>query len=216
MSKIDEPIWLQITAGRGPAECQLAAAKLVQLIDHEAKAASVACAVIDSVAGDEKGTLLSALLSLEGAGGHALAMRHAGSVLWIAASPFRPHHKRKNWYVGVELLVPPVAASTTEIAAADVHFEAMRASGPGGQHVNKTESAVRATHRPTGLTVVAREERSQLQNKRLALARLASLLAAEVSDTKAGADLHRWQHHSALERGKPTRTFVGPDFRERP
>ncbi len=113
------------------------------------------------------------------------------------------------------MLAPPAAASGAVLDAAEVLFEPMRASGPGGQHVNKTESAVRATHRPSGLVVVAREERSQVQNKRLALARLQALLTAHATAARAGIDQDRWSQHDALQRGAPVRTFVGAEFRQR-
>lgn len=207
-------IWLQITSGRGPAECQLAVAKLADVIQKDARSSDLACEVLDAVEGEERGALLSALLSIEGGTAAAFAARYQGSVLWVCPSPFRPTHKRKNWFVGVDMLNPPEAGGAA-IKPSDVTFEAMRASGPGGQHVNKTESAVRATHKPTGLVAVAREERSQAMNKRLALARLAGLLVAGVEAAKAGAERDRWAQHDALERGKPTRTFQGPAFKEK-
>lgn len=209
-----ERVWLQITAGRGPAECQLAVTRLADVLAGEARAAGLACTALDVVAGRERGAALSALLALEGAGARAFASGSCGSVLWICPSPVRPGHKRKNWFVGVEMLVPPDAGTAT-LRLADVAFEAMRASGPGGQHVNKTESAVRAAHRPTGLVATAREERSQAMNKKLALARLAGLLAAGAEAAQADAERDRWAHHDALERGRPVRTFEGPSFRER-
>jgi peptide chain release factor len=209
-----ERIWLQITSGRGPAECQLAVAKLADVIGKEATSQGLACEVLDVVAGRERGAALSALLSLEGGGARAFAQKNCGSVLWICASPVRPGHKRKNWFVGVEVLAPPDQAAAS-IRLVDVAFEAMRASGPGGQHVNKTKSAVRATHRPSGLVATAREERSQVMNKKLALARLAGLVAAGAEAARAGAEHDRWAHHDTLERGRPARTFEGPGFRER-
>ncbi len=211
---MSERIWLQITSGRGPAECQLAVAKLAHVLEKEARKAGLACEVLDVVEGRERGTALSALLSVEGEGARAFAQKSRGSVLWICASPVRPGHKRKNWFVGVEVLAPP-DTSTTALRLADVVFEAMRASGPGGQHVNKTESAVRATHRPTGLVATAREERSQTMNKKLALARIAGMLAEGVETARADAERDRWAQHDALERGRPVRTFEGPSFRER-
>ncbi len=209
-----ERLWLQITSGRGPAECQLAVTKLAGVIEREARAAGLACEVRDVVSGRETGTALSALLSLEGAGAHAFARRSQGSVLWICPSPLRPGHKRKSWFVGVEVLTPP-DTGPARLSLADVTFETMRASGPGGQHVNRTESAVRATHRPTGLVATAREERSQAMNKSLALARLAGLLAAGAAAAKAEAERGRWAQHDALERGRPVRVFEGPGFKER-
>jgi peptide chain release factor len=207
-------MWLQITAGRGPVECQLAVRKLADVLEREARVAGLACEVLDAVEGDARGAMLSALLSLEGDAVTAFAARNQGSVLWICASPLRPGHKRKNWFVGVDVLSPPDTGGSTQIKLSDVTFEAMRASGPGGQHVNKTESAVRATHKPTGLVTTAREERSQAMNKRLALARLARLIAAGATAAEADADRQRWAQHDQLERGRPTRTFKGPEFRE--
>jgi peptide chain release factor len=214
MSDQGERIWLQITAGRGPAECQLAVTKLADVLLQEARRQSLVCEVLECVAGRERGTTLSALLSLEGAGARAFAASNSGSVLWICSSPVRAGHKRKNWFVGVEALAPPESGSTI-LRLSDVTFEAMRASGPGGQHVNKTESAVRATHEPTGLVATAREERSQAMNKKLAVARLAGLLAEGAAEAKAEAGRDRWAQHDALERGKPIRTFVALAFRER-
>lgn len=211
---MSEHVWVQITAGRGPAECQLAVGHVARVLEREARAAGLACEIIDAVEGDARSALLSALISLDGAGAAAFAARNAGSILWICPSPLRPTHKRKNWFVGVDVLSPPDVGSSAEIKLPDVVFEAMRASGPGGQHVNKTESAVRATHKPSGLVTTAREERSQAMNKRLALARLAGLIAAGATAAKADAERDRWEQHDQLERGSPVRTFKGAEFRE--
>ena len=81
-----------------------------------------------------------------------------------------------NWFVSVSALPPLPAAEA--VRAQDVRFEAFRAGGPGGQHQNTTDSAVRAIHGPTGLRVVAREERSQHRNRDIALKRLAELVVA--------------------------------------
>lgn len=204
-------VWMQITSGRGPVECQLAVAHLVRVVRAEAAVAGVAAEVLDVREGAVRSGYLSALLRLEGDGVAAFAARYAGSVQWVCPSPIRPRHRRKNWFIGVDVFAVPQATSTT-LKPADVVFEAMRAGGAGGQHVNKTESAVRATHRPSGLVVTAREERSQHQNRRLALARLADLLAAGAQAQRASQDAQLWAQHDTLERGRAVATFIGPDF----
>lgn len=211
---MSEHLWLQITSGRGPAECQLAVAKLALVLQKEAAKRGLICEALETVEGGARGALLSALLSVEGEGASDFALKNRGSVLWVCRSSLRPTHKRKNWFVGVEALAP-LDTSDTALRVSDVTFEAMRASGPGGQHVNKTESAVRATHRPTGFVTTAREERSQVMNKKLALARLAGLLAAGETAARVDAGHDRWAHHDALERGRPVRIFEGAAFKER-
>lgn len=205
-------VWLQITSGRGPAECQWVVARLVPVLVAEAEAAGMQAELLEAVDGDEAGTLRSALLSLAGDGAEALAAAWLGSVKWSGPSPFRPHHKRQNWFVGVERFAVPEQPVWSE---RDLEWSTMRASGPGGQHVNKTESAVRVLHRPTGISVVAREERSQQRNKQLALARLAAQLAEREEQAAASADKARWTQHNSLERGNPIRSYTGADFRRK-
>ncbi len=207
-------LWLQMTSGRGPAECQLAVAGLLDVLLTEARAARLTPEILDAVAGDTRGALLSALVKIEGATAAGFAARWRGSAQWICRSPLRPTHKRRNWFVGVEVL-SPARAGPDAVEPRDVVFEALRASGPGGQHVNKTESAVRATHRPTGLVAVAREERSQAMNRKLALAKLDALVMAARETAAAGTERDRWNQHDQLERGNPVRVFVGAEFREK-
>ncbi|MGH9722270.1 MAG: peptide chain release factor-like protein [Bryobacteraceae bacterium] len=103
-----------------------------------------------------------------------------------------------NWFIGVDLFEP---ADETRFSLKEVRWETMRASGPGGQHVNRTESAVRVTHLPTGLQATAMEERSQHRNRRLALARLMHKLNEMESQRSSDAREKRWRSHQHLERG---------------
>src|SRR5262249_42860084 len=92
-------------------------------------------------------------------------------------------------------------------------FELFSAGGPGGQHQNMTASAVRAVHKSTGLTVVARDGRSQHRNKAIALKRLGTLLKVDGELAAVADDQRVRSGHRRLERGRPIRTFEGKDFR---
>ena len=129
----------------------------------------------------------------------------------MAPSTIRPHHKRKNWFIGV-LELAPLQEASSRLAPVDLRFEALRAGGPGGQHQNKTESAVRVVHVPSGLTVVARDGRSQHLNKAIAIARLATLLQLRDELARTGDRMTVQAGHDRLERGKPVRRFTGADF----
>jgi peptide chain release factor len=205
-------LWLQLSSGRGPVECQWVVAQVLRLLVEEAAARGVSAELLEASAGEQRDTLLSALVSLEGAEAAALSASWVGTVQWIGRSPFRPQHKRQNWFIGVERFALPERPTWSE---RDLLITTLRASGPGGQHVNKTESAVRIVHQPTGLSVVAREERSQQQNKRLALARLAALLDQSGDQAARAAAQERWDQHNALVRGNPVRVYAGPEFRKR-
>lgn len=204
--------WLQLTSGQGPAECQWAAARVLESIQREATAQAIPCVALEIVLGDEKDTIRSALLALEGAESELFVTRWEGTIQWISKSPYRPNHKRKNWFVAVDVYAP---VEHPQWSLAELDIEAIRSSGPGGQHVNKTSSAVRVTHVPTGTTVVAREERSQHQNRRLALARLAQILDRRTTNAEGETRRMRWEQHGALERGNPIRIYEGTEFRLR-
>lgn len=202
---------LQLSAAQGPAECALAVAKAWTLLQREAEALGLQVDLLEAEAGAQPGTWQSLLLALDGAAAAALAQRWSGSLLWICASPYRPQHRRKNWFFGGRRFVPATLA-----AGDDVRFEALRSSGPGGQHVNKTASAIRATHLASGLSVKVQSERSQHANKRLALALIQQRLAERADATAAGQRADRRQAHYDIDRGNPVRTFRGAAFEPAP
>lgn len=207
-----ETVWLQATSGRGPEECCLALAGLLPVIARKAEQAGLACSILEEVA--SRHGLSSALLCVEGPGAGAFGHAWYGTVEWLCKSSLRPTHGRKRWFVGVSL-IEPIPATDAAITAVDLTWEAMKAFGPGGQHVNKTESAVRLTHHPTGTVVMAQEERSQHRNRALALAKLRARLAEHLRSQEAGSARDRWDEHNALERGRAIRTYVGTEFKRK-
>lgn len=193
----------QISAGQGPEECELAVSKLLHALREEFPRLRT----VRTVAGRRAGCLRSARITSD----IDLSFLE-GTVLWICDSPFRPGHKRKNWFVDISPCTPlPDSAQ----ADAPVRFETFRSGGRGGQHVNKTETGVRAVHIPTGLAAVSTDGRSQSLNKRLALNRLCDMLAAAQDRDEARAKSLDRLEHFRLERGRPVRVYEGPAFRRR-
>jgi peptide chain release factor len=201
--------WLQLSANTGPAECGLAVAKALARLLREAASAGVPVSIIEQVDGEVNGTIASVLLELDDA---TFARRWTGSLLWTCPSPYRSGHKRKNWFISGTLFAQPAPADALDPGT--IRYEATRASGPGGQHVNKTDSAIRATHIASGLSVKVQTGRSQHANKRLAGQLLASKLAALVQARTDADRSARHAGHRQAERGNAARVFVGMDFRE--
>ena len=201
--------WVLFTSGRGPAECGRAVYGISKRIISEAIALSLSVDVIEEAPGDMPATLDSLLIEITGSGADAFVEKIQGTMLWIEKSPFRPYHKRKNWFIGVGIAEPP---ETSTINPGDIRYETMCATGPGGQHVNKTESAVRAIHVPTGMKASARDHRSQHRNKELALKRLLHQLSQIERQSHEQNQKKRWDKHNDLERGNPVRTYSGDEF----
>ena len=131
-----------------------------------------------------------------------------GTVLWRSTkNPYRPGHKRSNWFVGINFVDE---VELPHIDESDIIYESCRSGGKGGQNVNKVETAVRATHISTGLSVKCSDERSQSQNKSLARERLLLKLREINEKTLADSQARQWNNHDNLERGNPVKKFSGP------
>lgn len=203
---------LLITSGNGPSECTQAVSGVLAHMREDAAQNALELDINETFA--KHGTK-SATLVVHGLGNDRFAHRWVGTIQWRSKSNLRPNHKRSNWFIGIFLL-PHNGIKAVDIAPSDVMLEAFRAGGPGGQHQNTTDSAVRATHRPTGLSSVAREMRSQHRNRARALERLHLLMTAQaIADQDARKSEQNQLHHS-LERGNPLRSFKGANFREEP
>lgn len=202
--------WLQITSGRGPDECSWVVSRVVEAIIKEASASGYSTRTLEVIAGSKPDLFKSALISIEGEAISAFLSQWAGTIQWIGKSQFRPNHRRKNWFVGV---TPYPAPEEIEYNSNEFRFETMRSSGPGGQHVNKTASAMRVTHVPTGIHAIAQEERSQHRNRKLALGRLLERLSRRNQAAQLRLRQNRWDGHNELERGNPVRIYEGIDFK---
>jgi peptide chain release factor len=198
-------IILCVTAGRGPVECRQAVDHVVREMQRECQNLDLVC----TIEAKEK-SAGSAILSISGERSEPFARSWQGTILWKSKSTARDVG-RKNWFIAVKRLEPP--AKPPELAATDLRFETLRAGGPGGQHQNKTESAVRVLHVPTGIFAMARDERSQLRNKALATQRLRQILATLAEQRNSKSASQDWNSKINIERGNPIRTYEGQDFR---
>jgi peptide chain release factor len=210
---------VQISAGRGPAECELAVGLYWEVFQQEHPGA---------VLGQEQGSWLYKLAGRRIMAYKSLLLEappedhiQEGMVKWICPSPLRPHHGRKNWFIEVRSVTPAALAPELSLAGLDsehpdkrlLKIETFRSPGKGGQNVNKVETGVRVIHQPTGLTAVSTTARTQGQNRKLALERLAEQIQAH--NLKRGQELAKtgWRLHDQLNRGEAFATFVGLDFR---
>lgn len=205
-------LWLQLSAGHGPPECTWVVARLVDAVLAAATAAGVTAACLEQVPGAAPGTLRSALLELSEGPCEAFAADWLGSALWVGRSPFRPQHRRRNWFVQVLRAAPPGVDEPPRWRDDELEVSAMRSSGAGGQNVNKRSTAVRIRHLPSGLEVVARDERSQAANRRAALDRLDWLLREQAQRSRDADQRAQWDARGHIERGNPRKVFRGPDF----
>ena len=202
-----EKLYIQITSGRGPVECCRVVVLIMQKIIEDANKLGLTAEIAEHQDSQQSECMFSATLVVTGEKAEAFAKGWEGSILWIAQkNPYRPWHRRKNWFVGVHSFKP---LTTAVINERDITYDTLRSSGPGGQNVNKVETAVRATHHPTGISVVASDMRSQTQNKRLAHERLVMKLSAMEDERISSQAQAVWMNHNTLERGNPVKTFKG-------
>ncbi len=170
---------LSIQAGEGGADSQDWAEMLLRMYTRWAESHGFAVEEEDRTAGSEAG-ISSAELVVRGRYAYGWLRSERGVHRLVRMSPFNAQGKRQTAFAAVQLapMLHEGDNGAIEIPEDDIEMQVFRSSGAGGQHVNKTSSAVRLIHEPTGLIASSQEERSQLQNREKALGRLKAMVAA--------------------------------------
>jgi len=207
-------ILLQLSSAHGPAECCLAVSLGIKMLVKEADKEKVTLTLLEQENGSYADTVKSVLFKLQGNASLALAKKWNGSLQWICQSPYRIKHKRKNWFFMGSFTQHDQSIKEELNAITEIKFEVCRSSGPGGQHVNKTSTAVRATHLSTGISVKVQTERSQHANKRLAKVLIARKLLEKSQQKQEVEKSSRHKSHHSIERGNAIRVFKGLKFVE--
>jgi len=196
---------VQISAALGPAECELAVKYTLQEIQKQAKTQKIQLDIIET---NETPYGYSSLLLNVADDAQTWLNTWLGTIQWTFQSPIRPNHKRKNWFVGVTQFETPQQLPNDDT----ILFQACRASGAGGQHVNTTDSAIHATHIASGISVKVMSERSQHANKRLAKELIALKLQQQFENNQSNHKQAQHLQHALIERGNAVRSFTIQKF----
>jgi peptide chain release factor 2 len=195
---------LEIHAGTGGTDAQDWAEMLLRMYLRWASDRGFETELLEASAGEEAG-LKSTTVAVRGENAYGVLKAERGVHRLVRLSPFDASHRRHTAFA--QVVVAPLLADDIEVAIeeSDLRIDTYRATGAGGQHVNKTDSAVRITHLPTGIVVQCQNERSQTSNKQTALRILRSRLA-ELEEEKREAEL-------AKERGAAQDIGFGSQIR---
>jgi putative peptide chain release factor H len=196
------PLLLTVSSGLGPVEVRQFVRMLADALEQEVARRGV---LIDHVFVHGQASEPSSI-DLVVRGDRSVLADLLGTHELVLRSERRGRRSRKRWYAGVTC-AEHTHQPAPPLDDRDVTFETCRAGGAGGQHVNKTESAVRAIHRPSGLSVRVESERSQQHNKRRALDALAGMLSAQHIALAAEVHRQRRQRSIHVERGSPVATW---------
>ena len=176
----DSACIVQINAKDGGVDAQDFAQMLLRMYARWAERRKFDFEINYEMEGAEAG-INAAEFTLTGRYAYGLMTSERGTHRLVRISPFDNQGRRQTSFAAVQVW-PVMDAPNVEIADSDVRMEVFRASGAGGQHINKTSSAVRLIHEPTGLVASSQEERSQLQNRERAMSRLKAMLAAKLEE----------------------------------
>jgi len=179
----DSDCIVQINAKDGGVDAQDFSEMLLRMYERWCERRGFTITLNGVSEGQEAG-IMSAEVTISGRYAYGLMTAERGTHRLVRISPFDNQGRRQTSFAAVQVW-PLLDDVDVDIDDADIRMEVFRASGAGGQHINKTSSAVRLIHEPTGLVASSQEERSQLQNRERAMGRLTAMIAAKAEEDRA-------------------------------
>jgi len=196
---------LNIYSGAGGVDAQDWASMLLRMYSKMAQHKGWGLTILSQSFGEQNGTK-NVACEITGDNIYGILKNESGVHRLVRISPFSSKGLRHTSFALVEIL-PEIMATEFSINQSELRIDTYRSSGPGGQNVNKLETAVRVTHVPTGLAVAVQSERSQAQNKEKALQVLVSRLAQKMEEQKI-KELSDLKPNIAIEWGSQIRSYV--------
>jgi peptide chain release factor 2 len=196
-----------VNAGAGGTDAQDWAEMVLRMMMRWAERRGFKVELLEASAGEEAG-IKSATFRVSGENAYGLYSAEKGVHRLVRLSPFDSANRRQTSFAGVEVSPVVEEAGDVEIDDDDLQVDTYRASGAGGQHVNKTDSAVRITHKPTGVVVQCQNERSQSANRATAMAMLRSKLVELEERRRAEAIAQERGEAQDVNFGSQIRSYV--------